>query len=301
MSGNCVLHSIAFAGNPLTRLEELRENEDWLEVARHGPASRFLAFCGLRPLLSDSRLCWLAAGDLPPGRFCAFLGLKGENPCFAVELDEAEGAALLADGRHYEDARTAAVVLPMEETAVMGQGRSLVDWHARHGFCAVCGSRTVPVRGGGSRRCSRDSCGARHFPRVDPVVIMLVTRGDFCLMGRQPRFEPRMYSALAGFMEPGESIEEAVKREIREEASLHVENVRYALSQPWPFPSSLMIGCFATASDDRIIADETELEDLRWFSRDDVVLAMDGRNGELMIPPEIAVAHHLLKIWLEGG
>lgn len=290
--------ALAFAGNPLFRLEQIRRDDGWIRNRAEAADSRFLLYSDLKPLVRDGRLHWVGRDGVPAGhRFMALLGLDGDVACFAVDANGAPPP----DGAEYVEARAAAMHLSAAESAVMGQGRSLIDWHARHGFCAVCGAPTYVIRGGGARRCSRPTCNAEHYPRVDPVVIMLAVHGDRCLMGRQPGFPPGMYSALAGFMEPGETIEEAVMREFMEEAGLRVRSVTYALSQPWPFPSSLMIGCFAAADDDRITADQTELEDLRWFSRAEVADAFANKDpSRLMVPPDIAVAHHLLRRWLEG-
>lgn len=173
--------------------------------------------------------------------------------------------------------------------------RSLVDWHARHGFCAVCGAATEPRSGGSSRKCA--ACGADHFPRTDPVAIVVVTHGERCLLGRSGRFQGNLYSALAGFIEPGESIEEAVRREIKEEAGIEVGAVRYIASQPWPFPSSLMIGCLADARSEDIRLDEEELEDARWFERGLIRDVLSGVAREISVPQPFAIARHLIETW----
>ncbi len=190
-------------------------------------------------------------------------------------------------------------LLPMlspEEAALYGGARSLVDWHARHRFCAVCGSPTELFRGGWGRRCA--SCGAEHFPRVDPVVIMLAEYEGRVLLGRQPGFPPGFFSALAGFVEPGESLEEAVARELFEEAGIAVSDVSYVASQPWPFPSSLMIGCRAVARDAALTIDTTELEAAMWVDRAEVRAALAGDMGaSFMAPPPLAIARYLLEDW----
>ncbi|MFN7158147.1 MAG: NAD(+) diphosphatase, partial [Erythrobacter cryptus] len=186
------------------------------------------------------------------------------------------------------------------DLAIYGAARSLVDWHARHRFCARCGAPTRLAKGGWQRHCA--ACGADHFPRTDPVTIMLVEHEDKLLLGRQPRFPPKMYSALAGFVEPGETIEEAVVREIREEAGVAVRDVRYIASQPWPFPSQLMIGCTSVADDPTLAIDTTELEDARWFTRAELEAARAaGEAGTelLYFPRPFAIAHHLICWWLD--
>jgi NTP pyrophosphohydrolases containing a Zn-finger, probably nucleic-acid-binding len=175
-----------------------------------------------------------------------------------------------------------------------------MDWHRRHGFCANCGVRTASASGGWRRDCT--ACGAQHFPRTDPVVIMLSVRGDRCLLGRQARFAPGMYSCLAGFVEPGETVEDAVRRETMEEAGIRTGRVRYLASQPWPFPSSLMIGCLAEALDDDLVVDEIELEHARWFTRAEVGAMLRGEHPDgLTAPLPFAIAHHLLKAFVDEG
>jgi NAD+ diphosphatase len=189
--------------------------------------------------------------------------------------------------------------LPAQELALYGGARSLLDWHARHRFCARCGQPTALAKGGWQRDCG--ACGAQHFPRTDPVAIVLVERDGNLLLGRQTRYPPRSYSALAGFIEPGESIEEGVAREIFEEAGVGVRDVTYIASQPWPFPSQLMIGCHAVTGDTELIIDHTELEDARWFTRAEVTEAMERgeRSTSFVAPLRQAIAHHMLSWWLE--
>ncbi len=218
-------------------------------------------------------------------------------------------AAALAEEAPIDETRVAAVmlralatsaILSPEHLGALAQGRALLNWHARHGFCAVCGTATAATQGGMRRDCPH--CGAQHFPRTDPVVIMLVvdasSGGERALLGRSPRFTPAMYSCLAGFMEPGETIEDAVRRETAEESGIRVGRVRYYASQPWPFPSSLMIGCYAEAQTTAIHRDEQELEDCRWFSREDVHRMLAGNHPEgLGVPVSMAIASHLIRAW----
>jgi NAD+ diphosphatase len=178
----------------------------------------------------------------------------------------------------------------------MAQAKSLLHWHMRHRFCSNCGEASKIASAGWKRICT--ACSAQHFPRTDPVVIMVAVRGDHCLLGRQPRFATGMYSALAGFIEPGETVEDAVRREVMEEAGIKVGRVSYMASQPWPFPASLMIGCLAEALSEEITIDRTELEDARWFTRAEVQLMLQGKHEKYLAAPQlIAIARTLLQTW----
>jgi NAD+ diphosphatase len=191
-----------------------------------------------------------------------------------------------------------AALLQADELAIYGAARSLADWHQRHQFCAKCGHPTAPIKVGWARQCG--ACATEHFPRTDPVVIMLAEYEGKVLVGRNGRFPPRRFSALAGFIEPGETIEEAVRRELFEEAGIRVGRVDYLMSQPWPFPSQLMIACVAQAENDALTLDATEIVEAMWVSRADVVKAFAEDDDALFLPPSgIAVAHHMLKLWLE--
>ncbi len=190
--------------------------------------------------------------------------------------------------------------VPMGEIGLLAQAKSLLLWHTRHRFCANCGAATTAGQAGLRRDCA--PCGAQHFPRTDPVTIMLVARRDRCLLGRSARFVAGSYSCLAGFVSPGETIEDAVRREVREEAGLQVGRVRYLLSQPWPFPSSLMIGCLGETDDEAITIDREELEDARWFSRPEAASMLERRHPDgLITPPPMAIAHHLIRAWVDGA
>jgi NAD+ diphosphatase len=250
---------------------------------------------GLLPEFDDDgRLLWHTLADVAPDAELVFLGMMDERAHFAPVPEQ--GAAGPAMPRAWQVMQ----MLQPEDLAIYGGARSLIDWHARHRFCANCGAPTKLVKGGWQRHC--DGCGADHFPRTDPVTIMLVEHEDKLLLGRQPRFPPKMYSALAGFVEPGETIEEAVAREIHEEAGLRVRDVRYIASQPWPFPSQLMIGCTSVAIDTEITIDREELDDARWFTRAELEEARAaGEHGTelLNFPRPFAIAHHLVSWWLD--
>jgi len=224
-------------------------------------------------------------------------------PIFALTLQKDAGEALAGrDDVEPVDLRSIATrgLVPPGLLGSLGGAKAMLDWHNRHGFCANCGSRSVMNSAGWRRECP--ACSAQHFPRTDPVVIMLAIEGERCLMGRQTRFPPGMYSALAGFLEPGETAEDAVRREIHEEAGVRCTRVTYFASQPWPFPSSLMIGCFAQALSNEINVDHKELEDARWFSRDEIAAMFAGTHPHGLVAPQpVAIAHHLLKAFARKG
>ena len=226
------------------------------------------------------------------GKTPLFLGMKGDFPRFSSLPD---GDAPIDARAHFQ----LLSILDDSEAPIFAAALSLANWHRRHGHCSVCGQPTEPNRGGWSRACS--ACGAEHYPRVDPVVIMLAEHEDRLLLGRQPHYPPGRYSALAGFVEPGESMESAVARELKEEAGISVRNVRYLASQPWPFPNSLMIGAHAEALDDSLVIDFNELDDARWFTREEVVAALAHEDdAPFQPPPRSAIARTLLDTWVNG-
>jgi NAD+ diphosphatase len=230
-----------------------------------------------------------------------FLGLIDGAPRFAIGLDPAAAEALKARGDLVvTDLRSIAVrgLVAVEHLPPLAEGKALVGWHARHRFCPNCGAASRLVEGGWRRDCP--SCRAQHFPRTDPVVIMLPVTGERCLLGRSHRFQPGMWSCLAGFVEPGEAVDEAVRRETREEAGIVCGRVRYFASQPWPFPASLMIGCHAEALSQDVVIDRTELDDARWFDREEVAaMLLRTHPGGLTTPPTVAIAYHIVRAWVE--
>jgi NAD+ diphosphatase len=230
------------------------------------------------------------------------LGLLDGRPIAGI-LYEAAVADRIADAPSLvaQDLRSVAAqgIVPPDELGMLAQAKSMLSWHARHRFCANCGSSTASATGGLRRDCA--ACGTQHFPRTDPVSIMLIARGDSCLLGRQKRFVAGSYSCLAGFISPGETLEDAVRREILEEAGIKVGRVSYVASQPWPFPSSIMIGCYGEALTEEIVLDRDELEDARWFHRDEVAAMLERRHPDgLITPPPMAIANHLMRAWLSG-
>ncbi|MBP6555097.1 MAG: NAD(+) diphosphatase [Novosphingobium sp.] len=292
--------TMTFAGAGLDRADHIRADADKLAELMDWRA-RLLRLDGLDPLITpDGTLDWGTLADADAASEVVFLGLLGGKGCFAEVSPKLLGSVAPANPRLW----AAMSSLSPEELAIYGTARSLVDWHARHRYCARCGNPTVLAKGGWQRSCTNEVCKAEHFPRVDPVTIMLVEHEGQLLLGRQPRFPPRRFSTLAGFVEPGESIEEAVAREVMEEAGVVVRDVSYVGSQPWPFPSSLMIGCHAHALSAELTVDHTELEEADWFTRAEVAAAMAAamagdEDGRFIAPPPQAIAHHLLKWWLK--
>ncbi|MBB5501253.1 MULTISPECIES: NAD(+) diphosphatase [Paraburkholderia] len=302
--------SIGFNFNPLDRRSDKRDDGVLIERLRSDPAARFLVFDGDVPLLKRGREHepWFLARETAAfgqplgsvflgvdsdgrGRFALgfTFGLAPEDPSGGVVHERIDLRSIALQG-----------LVSTGMLGILGEAKSMLDWHRRHSFCANCGSASRVVAAGWQRIC--DVCGARHFPRVDPVVIMLVIDGERCLLGRQRHFAPGMYSALAGFVEPGETFEDAVRREVLEEACVKCAQVAYFASQPWPFPSSLMIGCFAQASDTDIVVDTVELEDARWFTRAEVAAMLTGtHSSRLSAPKPFAIAHHLLQEYIAKG
>lgn len=297
--------AIGYAQNPLDRRAALRSDDAAIAAFERDAAARFIVIAGDVPLLRrtgnglDPLFDRAMAESFGQLRERAFLGVDGHGPVFAVELDQpAAESEQDADGVVRIDLRTLAVqgLLPPDILGPLGEAKALLFWHRRHRFCAHCGGRTELASAGWRRDCS--GCGAQHFPRTDPVAIMLAVRGEHCLLGRQMRFAPGVVSCLAGFIEPGETMEDAVRRELFEEAGIQVGAVRYLASQPWAFPSSLMIGCIAETDTEELVVDTEELEMARWFTRDEAraILAATHPDG-FICPPPIAIAHHLIRAW----
>src|ERR1700722_2679082 len=250
----------------------------------------------------DPAFTFAQAAALAPWHEKVFLGLLDGAPRFAAGIDKAAVEVLKPrDDLLVTDLRavaTGGLVAP-EHLAPLAEAKAVLGWHARHRFCANCGTPSQPVDAGWRRDCP--ACGMQHFPRTDPVVIMLAIDGEDCLLGRSPRFAPNMWSCLAGFVEPGETLEEAVRRETREEAGIVCGRVAYFASQPWPFPMSLMVGCHAAAVTMEISVDHSELEDARWFSRDEVTTMLLRRHpAGLMVAHPIAIAYHIIRTWVEA-
>ena len=288
------MKALGFTGSPLDRADALREDSSAFGIALADPRARLLRLQGLEPEIDDAgHLVWTDLGQMPEGSELVLLGLEEGAPRFAAWHPDAQ------PGARSPELFQKLGLMPFGEASTYAGARSVLDWLTRNRFCANCAHPTGIFRAGWGRKCP--NCGAQHFPRTDPVVIMIAEHGGRALLGRQPGFPPGRYSALAGYLEPGESIEEAVAREIWEESGIRVRNVRYLASQPWPFPSSLMIACVAEAENDTIRIDTRELEDAKWVDREGVRQALAGEPGAPFLPPPpYAIAHTLLDAWLEG-
>ncbi|MDT3685503.1 MAG: NAD(+) diphosphatase [Pseudorhodoplanes sp.] len=253
---------------------------------------------GFDPLFTTAE-----TGRFPNVTERVFLGLLNGSARFGLGIaSEAADALKTHDGFHVTDLRSIAVqgLVDADHLGPIAEAKALLHWHARRRFCSNCGKPNMACDGGWRRECTH--CGMQHFPRTDPVVIMLTVAGERCLLGRQARFAQSMWSCLAGFVEPGETIEEAARRETLEEAGIVCGRVRYFASQPWPFPSSLMIGCHAQALSEEITVDRNELEDARWFSRDEAAAMLLRQHPQgLTTPPPVAIAHHIIRDWVETG
>jgi NAD+ diphosphatase len=295
-----------FAGNPLDRASEKRTDADWLAAQLASSDSLGLAIWNGKPFVEKTKdggvqIAYLPAkmvaelsGGLEP---VLFMGLWKDTAIFALDL---EGTSDPAQGPlqglgEFADLRQIALRLPQTDAAILATAKQMFEWRRRHQYCAACGQPSVARDGGWKRQCP--ACEVEHFPRTDPVVIMLAVHGDRCMVGRQEIWPKGMFSALAGFLEPGESIEEACARELKEEAGLKTVSVRYHSTQPWPYPSSLMIGLIAEVEDEDARPDQTELSEVRWFSREEAQRLVRGEYADTFCPQPMAIAHQLIKAW----
>jgi NAD+ diphosphatase len=316
-----IAETVTFGGSGLDRAAELRSDPAALAIAKSEGSSRAILFWRGKPLLEDRpdgrglarlRLDHPVLTEAAPDPF--FLGREDGAAVFAYDLAgwsaaDHDGAGLnsfldrseqhhpsLPQTLRFAELRAVMTRISPRDAELAASGRALFNWHATHGFCAVCGAHSVVSKAGWQRDCP--ACGAHHFPRTDPVVIMLITHGNSVLMGRSPGWPAGMYSLLAGFIEPGETIEAAVRREVWEEAGIRVGQVDYLASQPWPFPSSLMLGCRGEAISRDITIDPVEIEDAIWVSRDEMLEAFAGRHPKLLPARKGAIAHFILSHWL---
>jgi NAD+ diphosphatase len=294
----------AFTRSPLDRAGHRRRDDAWLAQAFAAPSTLILPYCEHRPFVIEvgERIApgWLDASTYnragPGDATRLFLGVDAQGAAhFAVDVLDASAFSEL--GR-FDDLRALGARLSHDDLAMLGPAKSVFEWHARNGYCARCGTPSVITEAGWKRQCP--ACDAEHFPRVDPVCIMLPVFEDKCFLARQALWPRGMHSALAGFIEPGEAIEEAVARETMEEAGLKVLEVHVHSTQPWPFPHSLMIGVIARVAGDAETIDPHELESGRWFSREDAALLLAGRFSGAFCPPPFAIAHQLLQTWVRA-
>jgi NAD+ diphosphatase len=296
-----------FGGNPLDRVSERRRDPEWIAGLLAQSASRILALHDLKPVVHRSSapaLAWQPLGPwrqaIDAGATLIFLGLADGQAYFAIDA----GGAAPGDGLELADARALAPEIPQGEASILAEARALIDWHNRHRFCAQCGTPTNIESAGWMRSCP--ACKASHWPRTDPAVIMLAVRGDYGLLGRNRRRPGGRFSCLAGFVEPGETLEEAVRREVLEETGIRCGRTHYLASQPWPFPSNLMLGFLTEALTEEITVDPEELAEARWFHRDEiramVARAATGPDdpSQVSLPPPLAIAHQILRRWSSG-
>ncbi|MCB1885089.1 MAG: NAD(+) diphosphatase, partial [Geminicoccaceae bacterium] len=284
----------------LDRAAHHRRDPEWLAAAFADPSSAVVLLDGVRPLIEETEAgpraliaSSAALGPLPGGAVPLFLGLVGERPHFALDLGGRPLVEIGLDRGDYVELRSVGGALPRVEAGLLAFARAIAHWQLRHAHCGACGTLTRVAQGGHVRHC--DACGLDVFPRTDPAVIVLVGHGNQCLLGRAPRFPEGMYSTLAGFVEPGESLEQCVQRELFEEVGIEVDGIRYLSSQPWPFPQSLMLGFRAEAKDTALRIDREELAEARWFGRDEL------RRGEIRLPSPDSIARYLVDGWLGEG
>jgi NAD+ diphosphatase len=299
-----MVQAIPFATPGLDRAGHLRRDEDWLAAALKDPHTRIMLLRSGEVLSRPDRMepIWLGPQAMMLGKRkeTLFLGLdEAGHAVFALDLpsrfnlEESPIAGLGA----FADMRGLGATLSAQDANIAGTARAMFEWHHKHGFCAQCGAPSDPVEAGWKRICG--DCETQHFPRTDPVAIMLAVRGDMCLLGRQAQFPAGFWSCLAGFVEPGETVEDAARRELFEEAGIRAGAARYLFAQPWPFPSSLMVGLILEAETTDITVDAFELEDARWFTRDEARAMLNRTHPTLFAPPPVAIAHHILKVWAD--
>jgi NAD+ diphosphatase len=300
---------LGYTASLIERASERRKDETFLRTLAADERAGAYAIAGEMVVMKalaqgpDPLFRPAEAAALGPQTETIFLGLRDGAGRFGVGLDPAVVETLKTQEQLFvTDLRSIAVqgLVAADHLPPLAEAKALLHWHARHRFCANCGAPSRAVEGGWRRDCP--ACKAQHFPRTDPVVIMLAIDGDRCLLGRQARFVPGTWSCLAGFVEPGETIEDAVRRETREETGIACGRVAYFATQPWPFPMSLMIGCHAQALSREIEIDRTELEDARWFEREEVALMLLRRHpARIATPPPVAIAYHIIRAWVEDG
>jgi NAD+ diphosphatase len=297
-----------FSHNPLNRYSELRPDAGQMEQLWQRDNARVLVVNDNMSLLLQQETAKEAAmlrrneaevlGQIAQVR--VYLGSEGEVPYFALGLEGLQDQLLTLLGDRYSlaDLRAIALELPQQHSALLAYARGMVHWNLRHRFCSNCGSATSSVQAGHVRQCLNGSCNSHHFPRTDSAIIVLISEGDACLLGRQALWPKGMYATIAGFLEPGETLEQAVAREAKEETGVELQSVTYHSSQPWPFPSSLMVGFMATARNRSLYRNDDELEDARWFNRSEIKEGL--LDGSLLLPPPVSIAYRLIRDWFNS-
>jgi NAD+ diphosphatase len=289
-----------FAGPYLDRRVEAREDPQWVAAAWADAATLYILGRGTTALVvgDPPRAAPLTRADplvrAAPAASLTLLGWFHGARCVLISLP-ADAAIEPPDGARFEELRPLSALLPADEAALLAYARALSVWRMRTRHCGVCGAPTTPVRAGHCLVCSNAACAEEFFPRIDPAIIVLVQDGERALLGRQASWPARRYSTVAGFVEPGESLEDAVAREVEEETGVRIVSARYDSSQPWPFPSSLMLGFRAQAVPGSVVRLSGELEDARWFTREQL------RAGEALAPPSHSISWRLISGWLDGG
>lgn len=290
-----------FAGPYLDRASHRRDDPDWFAAALADPDSRIIAVWNSRNLVTQGETphaAYLELAQLPvanrDGAELILLGRFGTRSVFVFEFEGLEPPPM-ADGMHFEELRMVASLLAAEEAGLLSYARAMIFWRRRHRFCGTCGAQTIAGKGGHIRVCTNPACRHEEFPRLDPAIIVLISDGERALLGRQASWPAGRYSTIAGFVEPGESLEDAVAREVLEETGVHVDSIEYHSSQPWPFPSSLMLGFTAHAVTTDIHLRDQELEDARWFTRAQIA------SGHPKVPPSISISFRLIESWFDAG
>jgi NAD+ diphosphatase len=290
-----------FAGPYLERAAHLREDGAWFSGALADPHSRVVPVWNSRSLITGgptSHAAFLTLGQVPPehrnSADLILLGRVGDANYFAYEIESIARPQPFPEAR-FEDLRLIASLLPPAEAGLLGYARALISWRRKHRYCGTCGSTTLPAKAGHVLVCTNPACRHEQFPRLDPAIIVLVSDGDRALLGRQASWPAGRYSTIAGFVEPGESLEDAVAREVLEETGVEVDKIEYHSSQPWPFPASLMLGFMARALTHDVQRRDTELEDARWFSRSDIAV------GAPLLPPSTSISFSLIEHWFDAG
>ena len=310
------MNSITFANNPIDRASQLRSNIEWQQEAVISEKSLFMIFFEDKPLIKVSKdhtvkpeILWVSYQQLTPmltnNISPLFLGIKDELPHFAIDLSGLNLEQILSlpsfAYSKFIDARSIAQNLDNPSTGIIAQAKSNFEWNKNNIYCSRCEGVKLETKDTGYKKCC-NQCGAEYFPRVDPVVIMLPCYEDKCLLGRQKGFPPGMFSALAGFVEPGETIEAAVIREVNEEVGLNSRDVVYKFTQPWPFPSQLMIACTAIVDDPTYKVDDEEIEEAIWLNKEDLTKILIGKSEKkIWIPPPMAIAHQLIVDWMDNN